>query len=356
MTNRAARSSLWVRLKKRLRRYWHQWQLHHSVRHLHGPKTRAASPGEVVLVALVRDGQYYLDAFFDYYRNLGIRHFAFIDNGSCDTTVDRLMQEPGVALLQSHLPWGAFENDLRNLVVRRYGQDRWCLIVDMDEIFDFEGRAEIGLAGLTRYLTAHGYTGLMAQMLEMFPKDTLRSVAQLPYQQVLAQFDQCDTSAVDAQDYVSDRTGLSYFLRQNTTELPAPKILFGGIRGKVFGETCCLSKHPLIFAGPTVSPALHPHVSCGLRLPAMTALIKHYKFANDSFARDEKTQANASISHGEDRLRLAVLHQHRDLSLWSTTAQRYTGIADLQSQGFLQADPDYSDHINGVPSNRNSND
>lgn len=345
MTDRTAGPSLGERLKKRLQKQQHLWRLHRSVQHLHGPKERAAAADDVVLIALVRDGSYYLDAFFDYYRGLGIRHFAFVDNGSCDDTVERLKQEPGVALLQSSLPWGAFENDLRNLAVRRYGRDRWCLIVDMDEIFDFEGRAEIGLSGLTSYLGARGYTGLMAQMLEMFPKAPLHSVAQMPYAQALIQFDHCDISAAIPYDYGAADTGLSYFLHQNTITDPAPKILFGGIRGKVFHEHCCLSKHPLIFAGPKVRPALHPHASCGLHLPPMTALIKHYKFANDSLERDRRSLASASIAHGEDRLRLAVMNEQKDLSLWSESAAPYCGISSLQQQGFLQADPAYTQHI-----------
>lgn len=294
------------------------------------------------MVALVRDGAYYLDAFFDHYRSLGLSHFVFFDNGSSDTTLARLQQEPGVVILQSTLPWGDFENDFRHYAAQRYAQDRWCLVVDMDEIFDFEGRAEIGLAGLTRYLTAQGYTGLMAQMLEMFPKAPLSAVSTLSYPQALEQFCHFDISTVTAHDYKSPSTGLGYFLRQNECTPPAPSVLFGGIRGKVFGETCCLSKHPLIFIGPGVQAAVHPHASTGVRMPPMTALLKHYKFANDALARDKASQARASIAHGEDRLRLSVLTQDPNLSLWSAQAQPFWGIAALQQQGFLQADAAYT--------------
>jgi hypothetical protein len=334
--------SIATRLQKRLSKAGHRARFLASLRHLHGPKQRIAAPDEVVLVALVRDGTYYLDAFFDHYRRLGVAHFVFFDNGSGDDTLARLRQHRDVSLLQSTLPWGRFENSFRNYAAKRYARDRWCLIADMDEIFDFEGSTEIGLAGLTGFLSAQGYTGLMAQMLEMFPKAPLRDVAELSYGQALAQFDHCDISSVSAHDYQSPGSGLGYFLRQNQTTEPEPKVLFGGIRGKVFGENCCLSKHPLVFVGPGVEPALHPHASAGLRLAPMTALIKHYKFANDALARDRASVAAAAISHGEDRQRLSVLDQSPDLSLCSPTAQSYPGIAALQRQGFLQADPAFS--------------
>mgnify|MGYP002332277679 CR=1 FL=1 len=342
MSDPLPQTSFAARLRKRMSAAWHHARFKASLRHLHGPKQRIAAADEVVLIALVRDGAYYLEAFFDHYRRLGVSHFVFFDNGSQDDTLERLRQEPDVSLLQSTLPWGAFENSFRNYAAKRFATDRWCLITDMDEIFDFEGSTEIGLAGLTAFLTRRGYTGVVAQMLEMFPKAPLREVATLSYAQSLLQFDHCNISSVTAHDYQSPGSGLGYFLRQNQTTAPEPKVLFGGIRGKVFGENCCLTKHPLVFVGPDVEPALHPHASTGIRIAPMTALIKHYKFANDALARDQASVAEGSINHGEDRQRLSVLAQTPDLSLWSPTAQRYPGITALQSQGFLQTDAAYS--------------
>lgn len=335
-------NSLWPRIRGRLERIKHQARLRISLRHLHGPRGRHASLDEVTVVTLVRDGAYYLPAFFDHYRNLGIRHFVFIDNGSCDDTLEMIRAQPGTVILQSLLPWGAFENDFRRYAAERYCRDRWCLFADMDEVFDFEGRAEIGLSGLIRYLHQHGVTALMAQMLEMFPKAPLSEVADLPYDQVLKQFHHCDISAVRAVDYASPQTGFSYYLQQNTLDNPDTQILFGGIRGKVFGENCCLSKHPLVFVADGVAPGLHPHCASQVRVAGFAALIKHYKFANDAAGRDRASIATASINHGEDRLRASRMENTPDLSLWSDTAQDFPGIHALQQQGFLMKSAAYS--------------
>ena len=339
MSDEAAPAPLADRLRKRLMRELHRLRLLASIRHLRGPRARVASRDEPVLITLVRDGAYYLDAFMAHYRGLGIRHFVFVDNGSEDETLDRLKSEQGVAILQSHLPWGAFENDLRAYAARRYGQDRWCLIADMDELFCFADTPGAKLPALTRQLEDAGYSGLMAQMLEMFPKAPLSAVAQLPYEAVLDQFSYCDISSVKAYDYTAAQTGLTYFLQQNTGATQEMKFQYGGIRGKVFGENCCLTKHPLFFLGPGVGPAVHPHVSTGLHLAPWTALIKHYKFANDALVRDRKSLAQASISHGEDRLRVDVLQANSNLSLWSETARPFPGLAALADAGFLVAPP-----------------
>lgn len=340
---------LGARIQKRLSSALHSARFHASLRHLYGPRQRATAPDEVVLIALVRDGAYYLDAFFKHYRRLGVAHFVFLDTGSQDDTLAQLRQQAGVSILQSTLPWGAYENSFRNYAAKRFARDRWCLIADMDEVFDFDGSDRIGLQGLTGYLAANGYNGLMAQMLEMFPKARLRDCATLSYAQALAQFDHYDISTIDAHDYHSAETGLAYFLRQNQAATPLPQVLFGGIRGKVFGERCCLTKHPLVYIGDGVAPALHPHASTGLRLAPMTALIKHYKFANDSLARDRASVAGGMIAHGEDRQRLQVLAASPDLSLWSKEAQRFDGISPLQAQGFLQVDPAYDAYLANLP-------
>lgn len=332
-------------VRKRTGHHADRLRLLFSLRHIHGPKQRFAPADAIVLIALVRDGAYYLDAFFDHYKSLGIRHFVFFDNGSGDGTIARIKQEKGTAILQSRLPWGRFENLFRSYTARRYGTDRWCLIVDMDEIFDFEGRQQIGLQGLTGYLASKGHTAMMAQMLEMFPPAPLSGVADMPYPEVLRSFDGYDLSAVSAHDYHAPDTGLSYFLNQNRPgpdETPQPpQVLFGGIRAAVFGENCCLSKHPLVFVTAGVVAGIHPHAATGVDVAPMTAVLKHYKFANDPLRRDRQSVQSEAIAHGEDKMRLAVMENAPDLSLWSDTARHGPDIETLQQLGFLTSSASY---------------
>lgn len=325
----------------------HRARLRSSLRHLHGPARRFAAPQEVVLVALVRDGAYYLDVFFEHYRRLGVSCFVFIDNGSTDGTVERIRQEPGTAVLRSALPWLEFENSFRAYAASRYGQDRWCLFADMDELLDFEGSSTAGLAGLTGYLAQQGYTALQAQMLEMFPKGPLAAARGLSYAGAVEAFRYCDISTVQAMDYGAAETGLAYYLRQNSLPPGGARILFGGVRGKVFGERCCLSKHPLVFNGPGMQAAVHPHVSAGVAVADVEGLIRHYKFAGDSLARDLQTRAEAVSEHGEDRLRSDAMQAQPELSLWSDAALEDASIAGLQRLGFLRRAPEYSAHLAG---------
>ncbi|MEW2912718.1 glycosyltransferase family 2 protein [Leisingera sp. JC11] len=336
------------RLANRASRMAHHARFRASLGHLHGPARCFAAPDQVVLIALVRDGAYYLDVFFEHYRRLGVSAFVFFDNGSADGTIERIRQEPDTTLLHSPLPWLDYENTFRAYAADRYGRDRWCLFADMDELFEFEGSETAGLAGLTRFLAQQGYTALQAEMLEMFPKGPLAGARGLSYAEAVQSFRFSDISAVRAVEYTSEDTGFAYYLRQNSLPPGGAQMQFGGVRGKVFGENCCLSKHPLVFNGPGVQAAVHPHASAGVRVADFEGLIRHYKFAGDSLARDLQIQAETVSQHGEDRQRSNAMQAQPKLSLWSADAAEDAGIAELQRQGFLRGSPRYRAYLAGT--------
>ena len=325
-----------------LRRLWHRHierrrraHFARNLQHIHGPRTLDVPDGEVLAIVLVRNGSYYMDAFFAYYRGLGIKHFAFIDNGSTDDTITRLKTEPGVVIDICPLPLAGYEDLIRQYPAQTYGTNRWCLYVDMDEIFDFEGRSQIGLAGLIGYLKEQGATAMVAQMLEMFPKAPLNAASHLSYAQSLKEFAYFDISAVEKYDYHSSEIPFSALLEGNTVPTADIKFCFGGVRGKVFGENCCLTKHPLVFNGPEVTPAPHPHLSMGVRCADITGVIKHYKFAGNAPARDAASLVSGDLAHGEDAARAAVLSNTPDISLFSLDARQWNRVALLIRAGFL---------------------
>lgn len=341
MDQQTSQRGLAERARDKAARLVRRARLMGSIRHLHGPRRLDLGPDDVTVVALVRDGAFYLDAFLAHYRALGVRHFVFFDNGSTDGTLDRIRQEPGTVIAQSTLPWGAFENDFRRYAAERYVGGHWCLYADMDELFDFGGSADMGLSGLVRYLRAQGHTALVAQMLEMFPDVPLRETAHIPYADAIAQYRFCDLSAVRAVPYHAPEIEFEFFLRANTLADPRLTFLFDGIRGKVFGETCCLTKHPLVLVGPEVDPGVHPHCSAHVACSDITAVIRHYKFTNDPLARDAGLVRDAAIGHGEDRLRLDRMTRNPDVTLMSDTAFAYAGCTDLVARGFLLSSPAY---------------
>lgn len=343
------RRSLFARMRHKLSEALRRRRFLRAVEHVHGAGFHVPE-GEVLAIVLVRDGAYYLDAFFDYYRSLGIRYFAFIDNGSTDETLSRVAAQDGCFCVidRAVLPLAQYEDLIRGYPATTYGQDRWCLYVDMDEQFDFEGRESHGLRALIAYLEARGETALLAQMLEMFPRAPLAQVAGLDFAASLAQFVHYDISTVDSHAYHASDIPFEALLRDNRIATQALQFKFGGVRGRVFGEACCLTKHPLVFNGAGVRPAPHPHLSCGVSVSDVSAVIRHYKFAGNITARDAATARSGDLAHGEDAARLDVLQSDAGLTLYSDAAQEWAGIAPLYDAGFLVASASYRSHLAGL--------
>lgn len=335
-----------------LRRIAHRWaerrrrrRFAQNLRHIHGPVRLDAGPEGVIAIVLVRNGAYYLDAFLAHYRALGIRHFAFIDTGSTDDTLERIAREPGTVVDQCTLPLAGYADLMRAHPAQTYGRDRWCLYVDTDEMLVFEGGARHGLRGLTRYMERQGHTAMMAHVLDMFPKTPLSQVAGLPYAAVLRDFIYYDISAIDRCAYHAPANPFSALLSQNRVSTTALEFYFGGVRRKVFGAACCLTKHPLVFNGPGVTPAPQPHLSMGVTVSDVTGVIKKYKFADGRLADDHVSQTAGGPDHRQNAARASVLAGQPGVSLFSINARRWNRVELLARAGFTLRSEAYARHL-----------
>lgn len=291
---------------------------------------------DVVVIALVRDGTFYIDEFLAHYRALGTCHFLFCDNGSTDGTLERLARETDVTVISSDMAWHDVENTFREYAARRFCAGRWILYADMDEVFTFPGADRMTLTDLAARLDGLGATAMLAQMLEMVPPGPLQKWATRDYKACLDGFDRYDLSNITTIPYRDHhRLDFGGVLTENVELGPGLAFLWGGLRRRVFGENCCLTKHPLVFVGPGVRPGVHPHCAQGVRVAPVTGLIKHYKFAGNTVARDIDTLRRGVSDHGEDALRTRAFEADPDLTLAGPDVAQFDGIAPLIAAGFL---------------------
>lgn len=311
-----------------------------SLQHVAGPKRFYLDDHEVALILVGRNVAPYLQRFHDHHRALGARYFVYLDNGSRDGSARIAAALPETIVVTSNVNFRDHEAVLRLFATTLFARGGWRLAVDADEMFDYPGSAALPLPELTRRLAARRHTAVVAQMLDMVPAGALPADLAASYDVALRACDSYSLDRISAVPYRADTLDWGYYLRQNRLTSENVQILFGGIRKALFGEDCCLTKHPLFRMGPGVVPLPHPHVSTGLTVSDFTALIRHYKFSGDFLERERALLAEGRVAHNETAQRLAVFADQPAVDFSVPGMGRDPTPEGLLQAGFLVAAPE----------------
>lgn len=139
---------------------------------LKAAETESLQRKQIVMLTHVYNEMPKIKSFLMHYRRLGVEVFYITDNASTDGTQEYLMHQPDVRLFYSdtafsHAGFGIW---WINYLVQRYGNERWCMHADVDELLVYPHCENIGLPQLTEYMEARGEKALLSYMLDLFPK------------------------------------------------------------------------------------------------------------------------------------------------------------------------------------------
>lgn len=143
--------------------------------------TDAIRPDDILLVCTVRNEQIRLPYFLQYYRDLGVDHFLFVDNDSTDGTLDYLSGHTDVSVWHTRASYkqSSFGVDWMNWILRKYADGHWTLVVDPDEFFIYPFCDTRSVRALTDWLDNSSIRSFGAMLLDVYPKGRLDDV---PYQ------------------------------------------------------------------------------------------------------------------------------------------------------------------------------
>ncbi len=135
-------------------------------------RTGTIRPSAILLFCTLRNERIRLPYFLDYYRDLGIDHFLFVDNGSTDGTREYLADQADVSLWTTGASYKSarFGIDWLNRLLRRHGDGHWCLTVDADEFLVYPFCDTRPLEALTDWLDTSSIRSFPAMLLDMYPK------------------------------------------------------------------------------------------------------------------------------------------------------------------------------------------
>ena len=126
-----------------------------------------------ICLCMVRNDFERMRLFLQHYRKLGITHFAIVDNNSTDGTRKLLASQPDVDLYSMDISFsGVRKNAALNRLLSHYGNDRWYLVVDSDELLCYHGMGQHSLSDVVQRAEVLGHSALRGYMVDMYAEHT----------------------------------------------------------------------------------------------------------------------------------------------------------------------------------------
>ena len=185
---------------------------------------------DIILCCVLKDAEFYFEAFLKHYRAIGVTKFFIIDNNSLTPVISN---DKDVFIWQTRVGYFKyFKTFWIGLLLDRYAQENWCLTVDVDEFLVYEGYETTDLKELT--VTIKRLSFLPCVLLDLYSKDSEKASKE-KFRDYCVYYDWSDEKD-DEYDH-----------------LPACKWAYGDltqwfrkidVRRRVFGTMDCLRKIP----------------------------------------------------------------------------------------------------------------
>lgn len=133
-------------------------------------------PSLISVYCIVNNETFYIRAFLDHYRRLGVRQFLFLDDGSTDGTFEFLESQADCILARSTLRYGDRVNGRRAVhiwkseIPRRFMLGQWALCVDADELLFIPPQFRT-IEEFIREVDQRGATSVAAIMVDFYPEN-----------------------------------------------------------------------------------------------------------------------------------------------------------------------------------------
>jgi hypothetical protein len=315
-----------------------RWLLRLDVACVHGPEEVRYEQDELVVLCLLRNAKSYVSSFVDHYSSMGVKHMIFLDNGSTDGTVESLKSYDNVTVLRSEMPFQRYQLLMRQYLIERFGRQRWSLLVDIDELFDYPFSDVVGLKALLRYLSENDYTAMVAHMLDMFPEEPLSEAAGNEVVSLKEQHRFYDLADINYFDY-QDVQGVN-----NVVSSQDIKILQGGVQKRLFKLHPLLIKHPLVFYDEQLIPVdLSEHWAGNARVADISGILLHYKLSRSLYdlVRRENLEQRYINRHGKYQKYLSVLETSPELLIRNDTSRELKNVNDLIGTQYASISKEY---------------
>lgn len=340
----------------RLRHSWWEGILYlrvrfgNGIRHVSGPPDFDFGPEHVITLCKFRNGEAWLGSFLNYYKRMGVDRIVLVDNGSTDGSREIVQSHEDVSLYETDLPHSRYWVPTKRWLIRNMGHEGcWCLMADIDELFDYPFSASVDVHEFIEYLNVNDYTAVSVQNLEMVADQPLMEIQGHRHEDLESNYLYYDISAIT-------RSKEAYWLGMNTIDTSGHYSHGGGIRETGFGwGGSMLTRHALVRNEGGIK--LYPydsHFVTNANLADVTTLFRHYKFVS-SFVDHMRDAIKHAQHHNNSRIfqRYArVLRERPGLKLTGAESKKYEKAEHLLKSGFLIASAKYRRWVDSAAARR----
>ncbi|NOD48619.1 glycosyltransferase family 2 protein [Ruegeria sp. HKCCD5849] len=319
---------------KRRRLLWRSFRSRNQLTCLND-RTGKIRAGDVLAFTTLRNEMTRLSWFLRHYRQLGVRHFLVVDNGSDDGSAEYLLDQPDVSVWQTYSSYrgSRFGLDWLTWLQMRHGHAHWCLMVDADELLVYSHCDTRPLQDLTHWLEQKGRVGFGALMLDLYPKGPLGRDTYDP------DTDPTDLLCwFDAGPYRAER------------QSPIGNLwVQGGARERMFftqtrQRSPTLNKIPLIRWSRRYAyvnschSALPRHLNAAYDGPggaAPSGVLLHTKFLPEIVEKSKSEKERCQHFHDPSQFAAYYDGIINQPVMWTPQSVRYTGWKQLQQMGLM---------------------
>lgn len=269
---------------------------------------------DVIVVCVIRDDLKRLQEFIPYYRQLGVKHFAFLDNNSTDGTYEFLEAQVDVNLYRTSDSYTTNRREgWLNCLYQHIGVNKWILCVDSDELFTYIGMEHHSISDFVLMLKEKKIKRVRSIMIDMYSNKNI--------------FEQEKGYQDSMQDYC-------YFDYDNYSEEKnfRSMLIFGGPRERVFSTNsqrflCTLSKYPLFFyENGDFQGCSHWQFPYQKNYdPNIYAALRHYKFMNDDLEKYKERIIKGNYTSGslEYKRYFEVLKENKTINFMCKESMKF---------------------------------
>lgn len=305
-----------------------------TTRHVCGKKVISYEKDECIVVSLVFNASLWLREFIEHYSKLGVVHIVLLDNGSTDDTLRIASAHDRVSVFRCRLPYRTWQIAMRIYLLKRFCNNRWALIVDSDEFFDFPNSDRVSLPQFLAYLDSKKVTAVLGHLLDMFPDiDVSRDSDPTGFRKKYRFY---DISEIDRAPYPKGG---------NVITNEQLECFSGGIRRRVFGISGVLRKHPLVFVDSKLKWDVH--VVKGATIADVSTVLYHYKLLDlhSQMAARKERRCEASTPY------LKYIEGNPVIRFFSERAKELGTVTDLLESGFVVSTPAFDDYARSQKGN-----